>query len=105
MREIAAREGRLVALLALWIALIRCAEDAIDRWPLQQPVGFLLGRRRRLDILPSDTADRRGRGEVDSRLVIADDSEEILVPHELDRRFGGAFDRRLIDLIDGGAAV
>ncbi len=27
------------------------------------------------------------------------------MPHELDRRLGGALDRRLIDLIDGGAAV
>ena len=49
--------------------------------------------------------DRGGAGQIDGGLVVADDGEEIAGAHEFDRALGGALDRRLVDLVDGGAAV
>src|SRR6185437_15086137 len=51
MGEIAARIGRLEALLALSIRTLGRAEFDVDHWPLQEPRGLLLRRGR----LPATT--------------------------------------------------
>ena len=103
--EIAACIGRLEALPALRIAGVGRAEDTVDRRPLQQPAGLLLGRGRRLDVLPFHMIDRGGTGGFDRGFVVAEDGEEIAVAHELDRPLGGAPDGLFIDGADGRAAV
>ncbi len=104
MGEIAAAISGLEALAALRLARRR-AERAIDPWPLQQPGGFGLQRGRRFGILPRDVVHRGSGREIDGGLVVADDGEEVAGAHEVDFAFGGALDRFLIDLVDGGAAV
>src|SRR5262249_17392945 len=103
--EIAARISRFKPLLALRVAGIGRAEDAIDRWPLQQPVGFLLRRSWRLYALPGDVIDGGGAGRFDRGLVVAENGQKISIAYEFDRALGGAADRIFVDGRDGCAAV
>ena len=105
MREIAARISRLEALLALRIGGRRRAERAVDRRPLQEPVGFLLRGSRRFDVLPRDMIVGGGAGPFHRGLVVADDGEEIAGAHEFDSALGGALDGGLVDGGDPGAAI
>ncbi len=97
--------GRLVSFPAGSRGGLGCADNPIDRRPLQQPARFLLLRARMLDVPPRHMVRRRRARGFHRRFVVADDREKIAVPYELDRRLGGAPDRRLVDRFDARAAI
>ena len=70
MRQITAGIGRFIALPALRIGRFGRAEYTLDHRPLQQPAGFLLGRRGRLHILPGHMIDGGDARGLDSGFIV-----------------------------------
>jgi hypothetical protein len=73
------------------------ADRPVDRGLLQQPARLFLERLNRVDPVPDDVIWRNGSDGFDDCLVAAENCEEVAVADDLDRPFGGAPQRGVVD--------
>src|SRR5262249_10561948 len=104
MREITARIRSFEALPAFWIGRLG-PEWPIDRRSLQQPVGFLLGRRWSFDVAPGHMVHRSDARRFNLSLGIAQNREKVSVADEFNGGLGCATNCFFVDRVDRRATV